>query len=171
MPTVTDELKPCPFCGGQAEVTQVSNDTNWFGVYCHSCENSEVVACGASSPERAIELWNTRPLEDALRARLFSMTCRECGDRLRSHYCPTCGKSMGGNGGTYAELQSEISGLENACAVMATESKRVRAENERLLNECQRIRETYAINITVEQLAARIRELADMLDYGPKGLQ
>ena len=31
------ELKPCPFCGGQAEVRQFANPKNWYSVECVEC--------------------------------------------------------------------------------------------------------------------------------------
>lgn len=31
------ELKPCPFCGGEAEAVYAPNDINRWGVQCKSC--------------------------------------------------------------------------------------------------------------------------------------
>ena len=64
------ELKPCPFCGGEArisadpEATRDSQGRLWaFTVVCDSC-------CATSgltySPDRATEAWNRRA-EDAER--------------------------------------------------------------------------------------------------------
>jgi len=47
------EMKPCPFCGGEAAQSMVT----FLDIYC--------VACGARTE---LSNWNTRPLEDALRA-------------------------------------------------------------------------------------------------------
>lgn len=56
---MTDKLKQCPFCGGEA-------DTEWhhgyFGVRCKSCY-AEVTADGMND---AIELWNTRKSMDRI---------------------------------------------------------------------------------------------------------
>ena len=62
-----EQLKKCPFCGGEADVFKASDlgDFSWnsdrFTVKCRSC------FCGTglySDSERAIEMWNTRkPME------------------------------------------------------------------------------------------------------------
>ncbi len=60
---MTDKLKPCPFCGG---------DAHW-GV---PCDTLVIIACSSDkcgwelaldSEEEALRCWNTRPAEDALR--------------------------------------------------------------------------------------------------------
>lgn len=53
------ELKPCPFCGEMAFW-----DSEFSGIYCK---------CGAEftffkTDKEAAERWNTRPIEDSLRA-------------------------------------------------------------------------------------------------------
>lgn len=52
---MTQELKPCPFCGGTD--VSVCDSTTTRTAKCRSC----VVYI-------AIEKWNSRPIEDALRA-------------------------------------------------------------------------------------------------------
>lgn len=59
---MNDELKPCPFCGGEAKIKRYDS----FLVYikCGNSEcfvSSETVFC--RSIERAIHIWNTRPNE------------------------------------------------------------------------------------------------------------
>ena len=69
---MTDKIKPCPFCGGEA-------DAEWhhgyWGVRCNNC-NAEVIADGMND---AIELWNTRKPMDSiveqLKERTFSAEC------------------------------------------------------------------------------------------------
>ena len=51
------ELKPCPFCGGEAHYNPYLNKV-W-------CSNKE---CEGNSGSWKIAEWNTRPIEDALRA-------------------------------------------------------------------------------------------------------
>ena len=52
------ELKPCPFCGGTKICTEKGINLN----YCDNC-----------SAESNIEHWNTRPIEDALNARIAEL--------------------------------------------------------------------------------------------------
>jgi len=52
------ELKPCPFCGSADIRTEPGINLN----YCDKC-----------SAEANIEHWNTRPIEDALNARIAEL--------------------------------------------------------------------------------------------------
>jgi len=62
-------LKPCPFCGEMPKV----NNWEWMGITDKRCfcdnENCPVYL----SKTIAIDDWNTRPLEDALRARIAEL--------------------------------------------------------------------------------------------------
>ena len=51
------ELIPCPFCGGEAELCYSEVDT-----FCRQCNVMQET-----------ELWNTRPIEDALRLRIAEL--------------------------------------------------------------------------------------------------
>ena len=51
-------LKPCPFCGGTKICTEKGINLN----YCDNC-----------SAESNVEHWNTRPIEDALNARIAEL--------------------------------------------------------------------------------------------------
>ena len=51
------ELKPCPFCGGEAELCYSEVDT-----FCRKCNVMQET-----------ELWNTRPIEDALNKRIAEL--------------------------------------------------------------------------------------------------
>ena len=50
---MSEKLKPCPFCGGTKICTEKGINLN----YCDNC-----------SAESNVERWNTRPIEDELRA-------------------------------------------------------------------------------------------------------
>jgi hypothetical protein len=55
---MSEELKPCPFCGGTKICTEKGINLN----YCDNC-----------SAESNIEHWNTRPIEDDLRKRIAEL--------------------------------------------------------------------------------------------------
>ena len=55
---MSEELKPCPFCGGESrEVTREDASL----VYCKKCKRNMGIFAGADS---ARKYWNTRPIED-----------------------------------------------------------------------------------------------------------
>ena len=54
-------MKPCPFCGGKNVLSTELQDGLPFIAYCQ---------CGA---ENEAENWNTRPIEDELRARIAEL--------------------------------------------------------------------------------------------------
>lgn len=61
---MTDKLKPCPFCGGEAEVIGhyikgVANNYQYF-VRCKSCKARPRSCNTFKKKEKAIEYWNTR---------------------------------------------------------------------------------------------------------------
>jgi len=61
-----NELKPCPFCGGKAE-----EDTHIGGVVCENyCTNPNTFDGGGGVWTTD---WNTRPIEDALNARIAEL--------------------------------------------------------------------------------------------------
>lgn len=86
-----NELKPCPFCSGKAE-----EDTSIGGVVCENyCTNPNTFDGGGGVWTTD---WNTRPIEDALNARIIELEnlvevqrddnchladmCRERDDRI-----------------------------------------------------------------------------------------
>jgi hypothetical protein len=64
---MSEELKPCPFCRSEAHryYPIMQHDDTEF--YC--CSNDDCI-----EPVLIKELWNTRPLEDALRKQLEEIT-------------------------------------------------------------------------------------------------
>ena len=54
---MNEELRLCPFCGGEAELCYSEVDT-----FCRKCNVMQET-----------ELWNTRPIEDALNARIAEL--------------------------------------------------------------------------------------------------
>ena len=58
---MTDDLKRCPFCGGEPKVFY--HDTKWFGPTCHiECldDNCGCGTCHHESAEIAATVWNRR---------------------------------------------------------------------------------------------------------------
>lgn len=72
------KLKPCPFCNGEAEIQHIGNaytKSRKTHIKCakYSCQNKGLVVGAIHHPmswteEKAIELWNTRPIEDSLKS-------------------------------------------------------------------------------------------------------
>lgn len=61
MQTVNEELKPCPFCGGEAYLREA---LSFSLVQCLSCRaNAEM--CGTN--KEAIAAWNRRVVDDAIK--------------------------------------------------------------------------------------------------------
>jgi Lar family restriction alleviation protein len=80
---MSDELKPCPFCGGApAEI-----------IFPEECNGNHLVRCtacglavdGAHSVAEAVRRWNTRPIEDELRADA-TLWRDHVGQRQAMHY-------------------------------------------------------------------------------------
>ena len=58
------EIKPCPFCGGEAELTHgtlFDGEARWFDVICKNtrCRGFSLV-CNNHTEDEAIEAWNKR---------------------------------------------------------------------------------------------------------------
>jgi len=59
---MSEQLKPCPFCGGEAELVRWFEETEARHIQCKECK------CMTGSPhfmaEFAIKQWNTRTSND-----------------------------------------------------------------------------------------------------------
>ncbi len=60
------KLKPCPFCGEKEEIKM---DLSMHGV-CYYCLECWAESRRGENSQHAAEYWNSRPIEDALRARI-----------------------------------------------------------------------------------------------------
>ena len=82
------EIKPCPFCGS----TDIKlHDEISHAVWCQEC----FAEMPSIDIESAVELWNTRPIEDELRARIAELeaesdqlTARLCQERQDDKWIP-----------------------------------------------------------------------------------
>lgn len=61
---MSDELKPCPFCGNNDVFIELNTDALVYVITCSKC----LFTIPWVNKEMLIERWNTRPLEDALAA-------------------------------------------------------------------------------------------------------
>lgn len=65
------DLKPCPFCGGQASYRPMND--KYYRVYCALCGASQNTH---ETKDEEVESWNARPIEDALRAEVADLQHR-----------------------------------------------------------------------------------------------
>ena len=103
---MVDGLKPCPFCGGEADVHYFAHDDSECTVMCSNpnCRASvSARSCGSMTTayNRARKLWNRRAERTChyvYDKGLCGWVCSECGglepvgDHVR--YCPNCGAKV-----------------------------------------------------------------------------
>lgn len=91
---MSNELKQCPFCGGEAEYRAAKYVRTVFkhSVVCLECFAS---IPPKASEQEAIEAWNTRA-ERTCKNRGSYMGCSECGWYLNENarYCDGCGAKV-----------------------------------------------------------------------------
>ena len=99
------ELKPCPFCGGEARIYMNDSDLDNILYYC-ICTNDN--GCGVLpitldhySKEEAAAAWNTRHVETCRMKDTYSgFVCSSCGFRntevKEPNCCPDCGRKVEG---------------------------------------------------------------------------
>lgn len=110
---MSDELKPCPFCGC-SDVSMYTNGTDVddysYVVECDGCGCT--LDTGFESEERAIEEWNRRKEPERKKGKWedsgwkIIYRCSECGNYLDfsglnagrgdANFCPHCGADMRG---------------------------------------------------------------------------
>ena len=139
------ELKPCPWCGGSAELhVQDGIEEIWLWFKCVGTD--EVEGCGASSEgwdtlEGAVKRWNSRPEEDRLNTEIDRLKAEN--EELKA--CPFCGgeKLKDGYNSKYDIFCSRCGNFDNMKSLWNTrpiedklkaEIERLKAENKELNN-------------------------------------
>lgn len=108
MPSI--ELKPCPFCGGEAEFG--GNDCTGYFVECLTCGTNDPLPNLSFSMEEVAAAWNHRAERTC---RIRGGECDQCGAIIHEHanlywvpvgegmrtvehrdvhYCPNCGAKV-----------------------------------------------------------------------------
>ena len=99
---MSEELKPCPFCGGEARIVQASGRM----LFCVVCDDCDASGGHYFTEEDAATAWNDRAERTCRRVSEFVTykngltgeyreVCSACGRALRAgsvyRYCPNCG--------------------------------------------------------------------------------
>lgn len=110
------ELKPCPFCGGEAYLEEFEPHKHFFVelpeypggamITCKKCEG-RLSFSGKDAKEKVIKAWNTRvyprDVQEAVRKETpkkpyytRSYECAECLNYvdISDEYCVTCGQKL-----------------------------------------------------------------------------
>ena len=68
---MSEELKSCPFCGGESFYIKImGNYEKPHGIFCSKCDGA---ITEGRSEKQVVTIWNTRPIEDELRARIAEL--------------------------------------------------------------------------------------------------
>lgn len=59
-----EDLKPCPFCGGEAKINRIVNTFYQYARYFSSCTRCSAESKVFETEQEAIEAWNTRAYEE-----------------------------------------------------------------------------------------------------------
>lgn len=82
------ELKPCPWCGGKEPEIYIayeleSTKTKLYNIQC--CENNCITSYNLDTEEAVQKAWNTRPIEDELRARVKELEAKLLNEITINH--------------------------------------------------------------------------------------
>lgn len=111
---MSDELKPCPFCGGEAKIESTSDQMGHlvltgYIVRCSQCWCAPKPNNYDGNRQNAIDRWNARaertchrvvevPAERGGGQPALRAVCSECGDKLgvTAAFCKRCGAKVVG---------------------------------------------------------------------------
>ncbi len=81
---MSEELKKCPFCGADPDISVQEDDTE-DTYYVVACTNCNMAHSSSDDEDVAIRNWNDRPIEDAQAARIAELedTVRKLTGRER----------------------------------------------------------------------------------------
>lgn len=68
---MSEELKPCPFCG-DSNLTEIKGGEGQRAWSCDYC-GADGPLVSTNDPEKAEKAWNRRPIEDALKAEIVRL--------------------------------------------------------------------------------------------------
>jgi RNA polymerase subunit RPABC4/transcription elongation factor Spt4 len=101
---MTNELKPCPFCGEQPKLTDCAYDALTI-IECESCKKTRdrVVRLEYALHDQAIEAWNTRaertctPKYERDSQGYMTLVCDMCHKPIddTDSFCSNCGDKGG----------------------------------------------------------------------------
>lgn len=97
------ELLPCPFCGGEADLIDISDEYEGEYWVAHQCANGTSVETNSYDTEaEAIAAWNSRAertCRNISGKNWWAFECSECGEMIEQgvpEYCPSCGAKVVG---------------------------------------------------------------------------
>ncbi len=77
---MADELKPCPFCGCgtiRKYNAKTSSTSDWYA----ECQKCLMMTDAYPTLDALRDAWNTRPIEDALRAEIEALLAKRGDDQ------------------------------------------------------------------------------------------
>lgn len=105
---MSDELKPCPFCGSEAVHTERSYFRDVL-IYCENCDAYFTVDSFAADKDDIVEAWNRRAEPERKKGKWEHdgsqwenrWLCSECGYKWffrkeEAKFCPNCGRRLDG---------------------------------------------------------------------------